>query len=210
MDNFKNDEKLKKILLKKQRIAFLVSLITLLTISFFASYFITDYFTNPNNKKSNIDEENQNVYADSKYLSKDIFITLKTKDEIDVIDKLSNIITKYNLKEKITEEELSDELSKNGYKLSEKSDQKLVYTRDKEVTSDKLDANKYYLGEENGYISIFKTDANGNIIESEKTVYKDSKPISNLPEVDQNYIKEHKFSFDSKNDALQKLNEMIS
>ena len=69
---------------------------------------------------------------------------------------------------------------------------------------------KYYLGEEDGYISIFKTDADGNIIESEKKVYKDSKPITNLPETDQNYIKENKFSFESKDDALQKLSEMIS
>lgn len=210
MDNFKNDEKLKKNLLRKKRLVSIVSIITLLTISFYASYFVTDYFTNPNRQNSSIDEENQNVYADNKYLSNDIFITLKTKDEVDVIDKLSNIITKYNLKEKITEDELSKEFSKSGYTLTEKNSQKLVFARDKETTSDNLQANKYYLGEEDGYISIFKTDSNGNVIESEKTVYKDSKPINNLPEIDQNYIKEHKFSFDSKNDALQKLNEMIS
>lgn len=210
MDNFRNDEESKKKLLKKQRAAFLVSLITLLSISFCASYFITDYITNPNRKNANIDEENENVYADNKYLSDNIFITLKTQDNVDTIDKLANIIKKFNLKEKITEEELSNELSKKGYALSEKNEQKLTYIREKEVNSSKFEANKYYLGEEDGYISIFKTDADGNIIESEKKVYKDSKPITNLPETDQNYIKENKFSFDSKDDALQKLSEMIS
>ncbi|WP_066894792.1 hypothetical protein [Clostridium nigeriense] len=210
MDNFRNDEESKKKLIKKQRAAFLVSLITLLSISFCASYFITDYITNPNRKNANIDEENENVYADNKYLSDNIFITLKTQDNVDTIDKLANIIKKFNLKEKITEEELSNELSKKGYALSEKNEQKLTYIREKEVNSSKFEANKYYLGEEDGYISIFKTDADGNIIESEKKVYKDSKPITNLPETDQNYIKENKFSFDSKDDALQKLSEMIS
>ncbi len=210
MDNFRNDEESKKKLIKKQRAAFLVSLITLLSISFCASYFITDYITNPNRKNANIDEENENVYADNKYLSDNIFITLKTQDNVDTIDKLANIIKKFNLKEKITEEELSNELSKKGYALSEKNEQKLTYIREKEVNSSKFEANKYYLGEEDGYISIFKTDADGNIIESEKKVYKDSKQITNLHETDQNYIKENKFSFDSKDDALQKLSEMIS
>lgn len=210
MNNFKNDESPKRTLFSKQRITFLISVVTLLTISFFASYFITDYLTNPNKASSEIDDSNKNVYADNKYLRDDLFITLKTKDEVDIIDKLSNIITKYNLKEKVTEEELSNELSKNGYVLSEKDDQKLTFTRDKEINNSKLSPNKYYLGEENGYISVFKTDSNGEIIESEKTVYSDAKPISNLPETDQNYIRENKFSFDTKDEALQKLSEMIS
>ena len=87
---------------------------------------------------------------------------------------------------------------------------KLVYTRDAAINTSKFKSDKYYLGEENGFISLFKTDSNGNIIESEKKVYSDSKPLSNLPEIDQNYIKEHKFSFDTKEEALQKLSEMIS
>lgn len=210
MNNFKNNESPKRTLFNKQRIAFLISVVTLLTISFFASYFITDYFTNPDRAGSEIDDSNENVYADNKYLRDDLFITLKTKDEVDIIDKLSNIITKYNLKEKITEEELSNELSKDGYVLSEKNNQKLTFTRDEEVNNNNLTPNKYYLGEENGYISVFKTDSNGEIIESEKKVYSDSKPISNLPETDQNYIKENKFSYDTKDEALQKLSEMIS
>ena len=127
-----------------------------------------------------------------------------------MIDNFLNIKKKLNLKEKLTENELSVELSKEGYKLSEKDEKKLTYIRDKEIKSNVLESNKYYLGEDNGYISIFKTDNNGNIIESEKKVYTDSKPISNLPETDQSYIKEHKFSFDSKDEALQKLSEMIS
>ena len=115
-----------------------------------------------------------------------------------MIDNFLNIKKKLNLKEKLTEEELSAELSKDGYKLYEKDENKLTYTRDKEIKSDSFEANKYYLGEDNGYISIFKTDTNGNIIQSEKKIYTDSKPISNLPETDQKYIIEHKFSFDSK------------
>lgn len=210
MDNMNNNNSSKKNLNKKQKSAIVVSIITLLVISFCASYFITNYLTNPDRKNEANNTENENVFSNNKYLDDTIFITLKTNEDIDVVDTLLNVKEKFNLKENLTEEDLSKELSKDGYKLYEKNEQKLTYSRDEEINSDKFEANKYYLGEENGYISIFKTDANGNIIEAEKKVYTNSKPITNLPETDQNYIKEYKFSFDSKEDALQKLSEMIS
>ena len=211
MDNINNmnNNSQKENLNKKQKSAIIVALVTLLAITFCASYFITNYLINKNNKQ-NIKAQNENVFSSNEYLNDSIFITLKTNDNVDMVDNLLNIKKKLNLKDKLTEEELSLELSKDGYKLSEKNEEKLTYTRDKAIRSDVFEANKYYLGEENGYISIFKTDESGNVIESEKKVYSDSKPIVNLPETDQTYIKDHKFSFDSKEEALQKLSEMIS
>ena len=211
MDNMNNmdNNSQKENLNKKQKSAIIVALVTLLAITFCASYFITNYLINKNNKQ-NVEAQNENVFSSNEYLNDSIFITLKTNDNVDMVDNLLNIKKKLNLKEKLTEEELSLELSKDGYKLSEKNEEKLTFTRDKAIRSDVFEANKYYLGEENGYISIFKTDESGNVIESEKKVYSDSKPIVNLPETDQTYIKNHKFSFDSKEEALQKLSEMIS
>ena len=208
MDNMNNNSQ-KENLNKKQKSAIIVALVNLPTITLCASYLITNYLININNKQ-NVEAQNENVFSSNEYLNDSIFITLKTNDNVDMVDNLLNIKKKLNLKEKLTEEELSLELSKDGYKLSEKNEEKLTYTRDKAIRSDVFEANKYYLGEENGYISIFKTDESGNIIESEKKVYSDSKPIVNLPETDQTYIKDHKFSFDSKEEALQKLSEMIS
>ena len=68
----------------------------------------------------------------------------------------------------------------------------------------------YYIGEENGYICLFKTDENGNIMNSEKTVYNTSKPISMLPEVDQEYIKNNNLFFEDKTKALEQISEIIS
>lgn len=211
MDNMNNmdNNSQKENLNKKQKSAIIVALVTLLAITFCASYFITNYLINKNNKQ-NVEVQNENVFSNNEYLNDSIFITLKTNDNVDMVDNLLNIKKKLNLKDKLTEEELSLELSKDGYKLSEKNEEKLTYTRDEAIRSDVFEANKYYLGEENGYISIFKTDESGNVIESEKKVYSDSKPIVNLPETDQSYIKDHKFLFDSKEEALQKLSEMIS
>ncbi|GAA0084622.1 hypothetical protein UT300007_10610 [Clostridium sp. CTA-7] len=194
---------------KKQKAAILVSVVSLLAICFCISYFITDYFTNPN-KGSNNSFLNENVYSENaKYLSDNIYITLKTGDNIDISETLLNLKDTLTLNENLTKDDLSQELSKQGYILSEWDSNKLIYKRDS-VANVTLEPNKYYLGEENGYISLFKTDETGNIIESQKKVYSDSKPISNLPEIDQNYIKENKFSFDKREEALQKLSEMIS
>ena len=214
MDNLNNNSNLKstkKNIHKKQKAAMLVSFISLLAICFCLSYFITDYITDPNRDITNAEAQNETVYSENnKYLDDNIYVMLKTNDNIDMAENLINLKSKLDLSENITKEDLSEELSTQGYVLSEWDNNKLVYTRDAAINTSKFKSDKYYLGEENGFISLFKTDSNGNIIESEKKVYSDSKPLSNLPEIDQNYIKEHKFSFDTKEEALQKLSEMIS
>lgn len=214
MDNLNNNSNLKstkKNINKKQKAAMLVSFISLLAICFCLSYFITDYITDPNRDITNAEAQNETVYGENnKYLDDNIYVMLKTNDNIDMAENLINLKSKLDLSENITKEDLSEELSTQGYVLSEWDNNKLVYTRDAAINTSKFKSDKYYLGEENGFISLFKTDSNGNIIESEKKVYSDSKPLSNLPEIDQNYIKEHKFSFDTKEEALQKLSEMIS
>lgn len=214
MDNLNNNSNLKstkKNINKKQKAAMLVSFISLLAICFCLSYFITDYITDPNRDITNAEAQNETVYSENnKYLDDNIYVMLKTNDNIDMAENLINLKSKLDLSENITKEDLSEELSTQGYVLSEWDNNKLVYTRAAAINTSKFKSDKYYLGEENGFISLFKTDSNGNIIESEKKVYSDSKPLSNLPEIDQNHIKEHKFSFDTKEEALQKLSEMIS
>ena len=197
MDNLNNNSNLKstkKNINKKQKAAMLVSFISLLAICFCLSYFITDYITDPNRDITNAEAQNETVYSENnKYLDDNIYVMLKTNDNIDMAENLINLKSKLDLSENITKEDLSEELSTQGYVLSEWDNNKLVYTRDAAINTSKFKSDKYYLGEENGFISLFKTDSNGNIIESEKKVYSDSKPLSNLPEIDQNYIKEHKF-----------------
>ena len=85
------------------------------------------------------------MYKNFKVKQINIFITLKTNDTVDMVDNFLNIKKKLNLKEKLTEGELSVELSKEGYKLSEKDEKKLTYIRDKEIKSNVFESNKYYL-----------------------------------------------------------------
>lgn len=188
--------------LKFKTTSILISTTFLLAILFCSTYFLTL------NLFKNNTTENQSVFSNNDYLSDDIFIALKTNNLTDILEKLSNLKLKFNLSNNLTEEDLIKALSKKGYILSNKTNEKLTFTRTD--IKNEFKANMYYIGEENGYICLFKTDENGNIMNSEKTVYNTSKPISMLPEVDQEYIKNNNLFFEDKTKALEQISEIIS
>lgn len=195
----------------KTKISLAIFIISLFIICFLLSYFVSDYLTNPKYRVENDNYNNKTVYNEtSNYLDDNIFVTLKTIDNIDFSESLSKLKNVMNLEDKLTLDSLSEELSKVGYKLSDWNESKLIYVRSEEVNSTALEPNKYYLGAEEGYISIFKTDENGKVIEEEKKVYTEYKPLSDLPEIDQEAIKNNEFFFDTKDEALIKLSEMVS
>jgi hypothetical protein len=195
----------------KGRISLAILIISLFVICFLVTYFVTDYLTNPSYRVENENYEDKTVYSEtSKYLDNNIFVTLKTLDTVDLSENLENLKTKLNLKGDFTLDSLTEELSRIGYALSEWDNSKLVYTRAKEKDVTTLEPNKYYLGSEDGYFSLFKTDSKGNVIESEKKVYTDSKPVNNLPKIDQETIINNEFFFDTKEEALIKLSELVS
>ncbi|WP_418222633.1 hypothetical protein [Clostridium isatidis] len=195
----------------KTKISLAIFIISLFIICFLLSYFVSDYLTNPKYRVENDNYNNKTVYNEtSNYLDDNIFVTLKTIDNIDFSESLSKLKNVMNLEGNLTLDSLSKELSKVGYKLSDWNEAKLIYVRSEEVNSTSLEPNKYYLGAEEGYISIFKTDENGKVIEEEKKVYTEYKPLSDLPEIDQEAIKNNEFFFDTKDEALIKLSEMVS
>ncbi|NLZ35818.1 MAG: hypothetical protein GX889_13165 [Clostridiales bacterium] len=195
----------------KTKISLAIFIISLFIICFLLSYFVSDYLTNPKYRVENDNYNNKTVYNEtSNYLDDNIFVTLKTIDNIDFSESLSKLKNVMNLEGNLTLDSLSKELSKVGYKLSDWNEEKLIYVRSEEVNSTALEPNKYYLGAEEGYISIFKTDENGKVIEEEKKVYTEYKPLSDLPEIDQEAIKNNEFFFDTKDEALIKLSEMVS
>lgn len=195
----------------KTKISLAIFIISLFIICFLLSYFVSDYLTNPKYRVENDNYNNKTVYNEtSNYLDDNIFVTLKTIDNIDFSESLSKLKNVMNLEGNLTLDSLSKELSKVGYKLSDWNEAKLIYVRSEEVNSTALEPNKYYLGAEEGYISIFKTDENGKVIEEEKKVYTEYKPLSDLPEIDQEAIKNNEFFFDTKDEALIKLSEMVS
>lgn len=192
-----------------QKFYFVIFILSLFTITFLSSYYITDYLINPSSRVEDKTGDNDN----SDLLSDNILVTLLTGDDIDYSKTLKNIKSDFDLdlKDKISLDALTDFFyNKDSYLLEKASKTALVFKRSENSNSSSYLPNKYYLGEYNGYISLFKTDENGNVITEEIKVYEEYKPINFLPESDQKLIINNNFYYDNREDALMKLSEMVS
>lgn len=199
-----------KLDLFNKKIYLAIFVLSLLAITFLSSYYLTDYLINPSLRVEN-NSKDKTVYKEgSNYLNDDILVTLITGDNIDYSNTLANIKNTFNIADKVNLSSLTQFFSNKEYLLSKWDDSALIYTREVDDALSKLLPNKYYLGEEDGYISIFKTDKNGAIIQSEKRIYNEYKTIDSLPKSDQELIINNNFNYDNKEDALMKLSEMVS
>ena len=72
-----------------------------------------------------------------------------------------------------------------------------------------LEKNKYYIGEKDGYIAIFKTGEDGRaFIEKPEDV--STKKIEDLPEVDRNKIKNFEKKYDTREECEENITNYIS
>ena len=84
----------------------------------------------------------------------------------------------------------------------------MTYKRD---VSKSIKPNKYYIGEKDGFLAIYKTDNDGTLlIENSEDVYSNNKKVDNLRESDKNKIKNFEFEYDTKEDAEEGLSEFLS
>ena len=193
-----------------KKIYLIIFILSLLTITFLSSYYLTHYLINPSLRvKSN--EVEKTVYNEgSNYLNNQTLITLITGENVDYSTTLEDVKESFNLSGNLSLESLTKFFADKEYLLSKWDNTSLTYTRESESNSSNFLPNSYYLGEEDGFISVFKTDNNGVIIPSEKRVYNEYKSINFLPKSDQDLIINNEFHYDNKEDALMKLSEMVS
>ena len=72
-----------------------------------------------------------------------------------------------------------------------------------------LEPNKYYIGDKDGYIAIYKSDVNGiPVIENEDDITQ--REVSILMEIDQNMIRNYEMVFDTKEECEEALSNFIS
>lgn len=193
-----------------KKIYLIIFILSLLTITFLSSYYLTHYLINPSLRVESNQEEKTVYNEGSNYLSNETLITLITGENIDYSATLENIKKNFSLSDNLNLKSLTKFFADKEYLLSKWDETSLTYTKISEDNSSSFLPNTYYLGEEDGFISIFKTDANGVVISSEKRVYNEYKSIKALPKSDQDLIINNKFHFDNKDDALIKLSEMVS
>lgn len=183
-----------------------VVMTVLLAIIFSLTYYFCDkYITKPIVEKENATVVNNDSNND---LSDETKVCLYSGDVKEDELSLGDLKKQLNIGDDLTETELSKALKDKGYVLVLTSEKELTFKRDPSQT---VKPNKYYIGEKDGYLAIYKTDENGTLlIENSDDVYNDRKTIDSLTPADITKIKNFKYEYDTKEEAEENLSEFLS
>ena len=183
-----------------------VVMTVLLAIIFSLTYYFCDkYITKPIVEKENATVVNNDSSND---LSDETKVCLYSGDVKEDELSLGDLKKQLNRGDDLTETELSKALKDKGYVLVLTSEKELTFKRDPSQT---VKPNKYYIGEKDGYLAIYKTDENGTLlIENSDDVYNDRKTIDSLTPADITKIKNFKYEYDTKEEAEENLSEFLS
>ena len=185
----------------------IVLLSVALGILVFAGSYGVSYFYN----REKISETNAVIEEEKSSLTlKDNYKIVLTKRTIsDEIVVESNIEVKeikkeLNVKE-INVEQVVELYKEKGYSVASTDDYQMVFER----AVGTLEPNKYYIGDKDGYIAIYKSDMNGiPVIESEEDITE--REVSLLMEMDQNMIRNYEMVFDTKEECEEALSNFLS
>ena len=184
---------------KKNKFIVCVSLVLIILglVIFFATYTITYNFSKSNN---NLNFVNKNGYENS--------LKVNTKEIVLVSE---NTDGEYSEKSRIRLE-LSDinKVFKDMYPIGEYeiidfNDDSIIL---KEVSKQVFDPNMYYIGEKNGYITVFKTDNLGNLFVEDEISDVSSKNVNSLPISDRELVVNYKLKSNEKEEIQDILSEL--
>lgn len=177
-----------------------------LALIFTLTYCIADiYMMKKKAEKENTAVATQNT---EKNIADDMKICLMSGDNTDEELSLKDLREKYNLDSALTINKICSALKEIGYELEDAGESELTFKRE---ASKSVNPNKYYIGEKEGYLAIYKSDDNGNLfIEKDSDVYKDHKKVEMLPEDDKTKISNFDLEYDTKEDAEEDLSEFLS
>lgn len=183
-----------------------IGIIIAVVLIFSATYYLSNkYFNNKQPKDNSVvasQIKNNNELDDNTKIC--LFSGEKKEKEL----TLAELKKELNLDKNLTNAELSKALKDKGYVLEMESNGEMTYKRD---DSKAVKPNKYYIGEKDGFLAIYKTDDNGSLlIENSNDVYSNSKKVDSLGDIDKNKIKNFELEYDSKEDAEENLSEFLS
>ena len=183
-----------------------VSMTITLALIFSITYYLSDkYITDKNAKnKSAIASE----IKKSSGISDSTKIYLFAGENKEKESTIADLKKELNIDGNLTQAELSKALQDKGYVLEIEFNGEMKYKKD---ISKFIKPNKYYIGEKDGFLTIYKTDNDGTLlIENSEDVYSNNKKVENLRESDKNKIKNFEFEYNSKEDAEENLSEFLS
>ena len=183
-----------------------VSMTITLALIFSITYYLSDkYITDKNAKnKSAIASEIKKSSGISDSTKIYLFAGEKKEKESTIADLKKEL----NIDGNLTQAELSKALQDKGYVLEIEFNGEMKYKKD---ISKFIKPNKYYIGEKDGFLTIYKTDNDGTLlIENSEDVYSNNKKVDNLREIDKNKINNFELEYESKEDAEESLSEFLS
>lgn len=182
-----------------------ISIMVLFTI-FYSSFTISKIYINDKNEQKVILEEEE---VKEQALEDNTKICLFRGENLEKEKTVKELRNEFNLDESVTEEELTDTLKVMGYIRNEKIGDEIYYTRNVEES---FEPNKYYIREYEGFLAIYKTDEKGNctIENLETDVFRDGKKFSELPEGDREMIKNLELVYNSKEEAVLDITDIVS
>ena len=179
-NNIKNNDKIKNLIF------------ILLGIFIFASSYMITYFYN----SRKIQQTNM-----------DVIFTRRTLDDHVVVDYKTTIgeMVKNDEIKGENMDELISAVEKDGYELVSSTSGEIIFLNDMGI----LEAGKYYIGEKDGYIAIFKAGEDGRpFIEKPEDV--STKKIEDLPEVDRSKISNFEKKYDTREECEENITNYIS
>lgn len=194
---------------KKNIFIFICGLLLVFSI-FFISYNISANYLN--NSQSNNEERNTyNQLSSADTINDNAKIVLRTKNstsgKVEEVGKLTVFELKEKLGNKIQKSTLEDFYAKEGYTLYSFDKNEIIFMKE---SSGNFEPNKYYLGVENGFIAIFKSDNDGKLIIEDRVNDVTKKSIESLPEGDRRILRNYELKFNTKEEAEEQLTEFQS
>lgn len=205
--NFHNNEEKK--IRKIKRAASALWITALFVIVSCASYLITDRLTNPKyNEGSNVaNEEEKVVYNNTKALDDDMVIRLMNNGQLESEESIVEFKSNNGISTDISEQFIVNFYLTEGYEIIALNDNSIEFSKINETVT--LEPNKYYIGEKDGYLAIYKTDQNGKaFIEDEQDIF--SMPLKSIHPSVQEEIKGFKHVYNTKEEARIGISEYAS
>lgn len=78
----------------------------------------------------------------------------------------------------------------------------------KEINDKKFDPNMYYIGEKDGYITVFKSDEDGNLFIEDESLDISSKKVESLPIADRELVVNYELKSNEREDVQDMLSEL--
>lgn len=185
--------------------------IALLSIALGALFFVGSYTVSYFYNREKIHEANAEIENEKQSIVlKDSYKIVLTKRTVDDDIIVENNLDVKTIKKELDVRELNVEqvvelYKQKGYSVSSTDDYQMIFER----AVGTLEPNKYYIGDKDGYIAIYKSDVNGiPVIENEDDITQ--REVSLLMEIDQNMIRNYEMVFDTKEECEEALSNFIS